>query len=104
MTVKRVTKAQIITTDDQHFWKKDGCAVGGKTWCKRIFPMTSESAKTIEKSRLQHEEARQKRKLIFRIKRCNLKYLSLDQLTQIAVVIEDFEKCTEADVNSGASG
>lgn len=89
LTIKRITKTQIITADNQHFRKKDGTAVGGMDWFRQIYPITEELAKTIKKTKLQHEEARQKRKLIFRIKRCELKNLSLDQLRQIDGIISN---------------
>jgi hypothetical protein len=98
LAVKRLTKTQIITADDQRFWKKDGSAFGGSALFNRIYPLTEERAKTIEKTKSQHEVARQKRKLIFRIKRCNLNHLPLDQLTQLAVIMNDYEKCNEANV------
>jgi hypothetical protein len=103
LTVKRITKAKIITTDNQHFWKKDGSAYGGMALFKRIYPITEERAKTIEKTKFQHEKARQKRKLIFRIKRCNLNHLSLDQLRQIDVIIGDVEECNKAEVKPAGS-
>jgi hypothetical protein len=103
LKVKRITKTQIITTDNQRFWKKDGSAFGGWALFKRIYPITEDRAGTIKDSKFQHEEARQKRKLIFRIKRCDLKHLSLDQLRQIDVIISDVEKCNEADVKPTGS-
>jgi len=101
LTVKRVTKTQIITADNQHFRKKDGSQVGGRTWCKRIYPLTEKLAKIMEARKLEHGETRQKRKLIFRIKRCDLDHLSLDQLAQIDEIMGDVEKCGEADVKPG---
>ncbi len=98
LRVKRLTRAQIITTDNHHFWKKDGSEVGGRAWRRRIYPITEELEKIIGRKKSQSEEASQKRELIFRIKHCNLKYLSLDQLRQIDAMISDVEKCKEADV------
>jgi hypothetical protein len=88
LRVKRLTKTQIITTDNQHFWKKDGSEVGGITWHRRIFPITEELEKIIEKRNLLSEETLQKRELIFSIS-CNLRRLSLDQLRQIDLNISD---------------
>jgi hypothetical protein len=103
LKVNRLTKTQIITSDNQRFWKKDGTAFGGKAFCKRIYPLTEELVKIIEKTKSQHDEARQKRKLIFKIKRCNLNHLPLDQLTQISAIMNKFEKGNEADVKPAGS-
>lgn len=103
LRVKRLTKTQIITADDQRFWKKDGSAFGGRALFKRIYPLTEERAKTIEKTKSQHEVARQKRKLIFRIKRCDLKHLSIDHLRQIHTIISDFEECNKAETKPAGS-
>ena len=91
VTVKRITKNEIITADDQHFRKKDGCAVGDVDWLKRIYPITEEREKIIKKTKNQYEEIKQKRRLIFKIKRCDFKQLSLHQLRQIDSIMGDVE-------------
>jgi hypothetical protein len=96
--VKRLTKTQIITADDQRFWKKDGSAFGGMALFKRIYPLTEERAKAIHDTKLQQAELKKKRKLIFRIKRSDLKKLSSGQLEQVNLIIGNVEKRKEAGV------
>lgn len=91
LTVKRTTKNQIITEDNQHFRKRDGYAVGETDWLKRIYPMTKERERIIRRTKNRYEEIKQKRRLIFRIKRCNYNQMSLSQLRQIDAIMGDVE-------------
>jgi len=91
LTVKRITKNQIITAGNQHFRKKDGYAVGNMDWCTRIYPITKERERAIQETEKQHAEMKQKRRLIFRIKRRDFRQLSLNQLRQIDAIMGDVE-------------
>ena len=79
--VIRVTKAQILV-DNRHYWKKDGCLVGGSDWCySRIKPATDEDIESINKRE-------QKEELIAFIRKNAWVNLSLESLQTICDVVK----------------
>jgi hypothetical protein len=65
VTVKRITKTQIITTNNEKFWKKDGYNVGGGTWdTQRIYEATPELMEKFKIDELKRLAIRLKQKII----------------------------------------
>jgi len=77
--VARITKTQIVLDNSQKFYMSSGLSIGGSFYHKTsIIPVTAEIKKTAERS-----------KLIYRIKRSDIRALKTSALIEILSIIDN---------------